>query len=223
MLAALALSLEHCSFVEIHWFDTGQFSQADSPSDHCGPLKAFSLPGEQSEDRCRAHQCVGFLCQGPGHVFPFPWQPASHPHLVIWTGIRYPSLRATLSPSSVCKGFPRSRTGVHCPSCQTAQAFPKWHCRAHCKGPHPSWASWLLGRKILLKAQLYKAFCNPPEPGGRYPKWIRLSILRLAPGWGSQWEKNNNAQNRKKEPQTPEPISILNLKQYLRVGFVKNK
>ena len=144
VLAALSPSCEHCSFVEIHRIDTDWFSQADSPAGHCGPLKAFSLPGEQSEDRWRGAS-VGWLplpgpqacllpplatCPSPPPIYPW-LEPGS------WTGIRYPSLRNTPSPSGVWKCFPRPRAGVHYPSCQTAHTLPKWQCWTQARGHIP--------------------------------------------------------------------------------------
>lgn len=112
VLAALAPSYEHSSFVEIHWFDTGWFSQADCPADHRGPLKAFSPPGEQSEDRWRPLQWVGLHCQGPGPVSPFLWQTALHPHLFMsdWSQIAEQEFDTPLSeppqPLQCLEAFP---------------------------------------------------------------------------------------------------------------------
>lgn len=49
VLAALTPSLQHCSFVEMHWFDTGRFSQADSSSDPPGLSKLFLSLGSRAK------------------------------------------------------------------------------------------------------------------------------------------------------------------------------
>lgn len=79
VLATLAPSLEHCFFVEIHWFDSDGFSQADSPVGHCGQTKLFLSLGSGVKTGKGCLSGSASAARASGLICLFPWPLAPYP------------------------------------------------------------------------------------------------------------------------------------------------